>query len=118
MQFSVRPYHKNVQVEIRKHFRIQYKEQRYLIGVGFDEDLPLTSFAGIYLSGGAGYTFAYYEGTRRRPREEWTALLGAGLSLNWLWNAKVSGRARIGYRYADLPDSERSRLHVAIGASF
>lgn len=118
VHFSMRPYHKTTSVKVGEHSRLQLQEQRYLLGVGFDEDLPLNSIAGIYVSGGAGYTFADYEATRRRPSEGWTALMGAGLSFHWIWDEEIEGVARIGYRYADLRRPERNWFCAAVGVRF
>jgi hypothetical protein len=108
---EVRPYEKAVAYYVRPHFRMQFREIRYLFSLNLDEVLALHPNFGLYGNAGFGYTAADYQGTGRSPEEGWTPVIGAGFYVR-VPAAHPLG-LRVGYRYADLRTADTGWFSAA-----
>jgi hypothetical protein len=109
--FSARPYKMTRFVERSTNSYYQFKEERYVFGIGLDEVIWITDLFGLFLFGGGGYTSGNFAGTDYESEREYLLTGGGGLFAAF-WNGHVT--LRLGYQYIRIPDVPSNRAYVAM----
>ncbi len=105
--FTMRPFAKKLRVQASDNFYYQFRENRFILGGAIRKSYMLGKKLQWAVSGGAGYSFANYKGTSRKPPKEWIPI--AGLSLLAPFD---DAYIRIVYKYMKLPGSGNHHLQL------
>jgi len=109
--FSARPYKMTRFVERSTNSYYQFKESRYVFGIGLDEVIWITDLFGLFIFGGGGHTSGDFAGTDYESEGEYLLTGGGGLFAAF-WDGHVT--IRLGYQYIRIPDVPSNRAYVAM----
>lgn len=102
ISFLARPYQKKIYVDVSDLLVDRYLENRYTFGINLDKCFQLNDRFGIYSNLGIGYTYGSYSGTTKEPESQSIYTIGLGL--------EASPNFRVGYEFANLPNTNQHRL--------
>jgi hypothetical protein len=109
--FSTRPYKMTRFVERSTNSYYQFKEERYVFGIGLDESIWITELFGLFLFGGGGHTSGNFAGADYESESEYLLTGGGGLFVDF-WKGHVT--LRLGYQYIRIPDVPSHRAYMAL----
>ena len=108
--FLARPYRKKVYVDVSEVLTDRYLENRYTVGINLDKTYYLNKDFALYSNFGLGLTYGSYSGTDNNPDTKPIFTIGLGI--------EPSPNFRLGYEYANLPNTNQHRLTVAFRFRF
>jgi hypothetical protein len=97
--YYFRPYKNTVFVKSDSDHYFQLKENRSVLGIGFEKHFRYDDFFGFYLNGGIGYTWSSYAGVEWEADEGTAPFAGGGPFLKFFDFLIV----RFGYQYIRVP---------------
>ncbi|MCU0822071.1 MAG: hypothetical protein MUC95_06295, partial [Spirochaetes bacterium] len=109
--FYFRPYKKTVFIEESEDHYYQLKEHRFAFGADVQKIFRLYEYHGLYISGGAAYTFGSFAGTEAIESEGgYTPVAGCGyvVSIGEVLYLKM------GYQFIKIPAVPSNRLYLEI----
>lgn len=109
--FSARPYKMTRFVERSTNSYYQFKEERYVLGIGLDESIWITDLFGLFLFVAGGHTSADFAGAAYESEEGYLLTGGGGLFVDF-WRGHVT--LRLGYQYIRIPDVPSHRAYMAL----
>lgn len=109
--FSVRPHKMTRFVERSTNSYYQFKEERYVLGIGLDESIWITELFGLFLFGGGGHTSGNFAGADYESEGGYLLTGGGGLFVDF-WRGHVT--LRLGYQYIRIPDVPSHRGYMAL----
>ena len=109
--FSVRPYKMTRFVERSTNSYYQFKEERYVLGIGLDESIWITELFGLFLFVSGGHTSGNFAGADYESEGGYLLTGGGGLFVDF-WRGHVT--LRLGYQYIRIPDVPSHRGYMAL----
>ncbi len=113
--FYFRPYKKTLFIEYAEDHYYQLKERRYAFGAEVQKIFRVYEYHGVYLSGGAAYTFGSFAGTDMFHSESgFTPIAGCG----YVTSIRNFVFFKAGYQFINIPSVPSNRVYIEMSIYF